>query len=173
MAGFSPTQTLVLEAARANGGVVPAKIAGVDPRALGGAVRGLVAAGALLPCPKAEGAYVKGDGSYRLPKPIRAKVGVMVASYHSRYMAQGGGSADTLDLAMRDAFLTRVTEHADKPQLDVAALRAWGESLGLWNVKWDSLNPGMMRMNLTNRVRAHLRKGNSVNLHGQVIGAAG
>lgn len=94
-----------------------------------------------------------------------AKAGVMTKSYHDRYMAQGGGCADTIDMAMKDAFLTlsrsvpTKTGTRSEPALDVVAMREWGVAIGLWNDKWDRLNPGMQRMNLTNRVRSAVRKG--------------
>lgn len=78
--------------------------------------------------------------------------GVMVASYHAVYECNphGPGCGDGLDIAMRDAF-------THDSGVDVEALQKLGESLGLWNPSWFSLNPGMKRMNLTNRIRAYLR----------------
>lgn len=99
-----------------------------------------------------------------------AKAGVMVKSYHDRYMAQGGGCADTIDIAMKDAFLTLTRDvptakgTRSEAALDVAAMREWGVAIGLWNDKWDRLNPGMQRMNLTNRVRSAVRKGADIKL---------
>lgn len=78
--------------------------------------------------------------------------GVMVAAYHDRYEhnGHGPGSCDGLDCAMRDEFT--------KPGgVDVEALQTLGEALGLWNANWATLNPGMKRMNLSNRIRAWLR----------------
>lgn len=101
--------------------------------------------------------------------------GVMAKSYHDIYMAQGGGCADTIDKAMKDAFLTGsrtvTTKGKDgkdhtrsEAALDLDAMRKWGKEIGLWNDNWDRLNPGMQRMNLTNRVRAAVRKGAAIKL---------
>lgn len=79
------------------------------------------------------------------------KSGVMPIEYHKLYMANGGGCGDTLDAEMREVFLT-------PGGVDTAALRLWGELLGLWNPAWEVRNPGMQRMNLANRVRGWLRQ---------------
>ena len=81
------------------------------------------------------------------------KCGVMVAAYHDRYEhnPHGPGCGDGLDVAMRDAFTD------PENGVNVEALRAFGEGVGLWNPDWKRLNRGMQRMNLTNRVRAWLR----------------
>lgn len=98
------------------------------------------------------------------------KAGVMPKSYHDLYMAQGGGCADPIDYAMKDAFLTLSREVQTKTgkrteaALDVEAMEKWGREIGLWNDRWNALNPGMRRMNLTNRVRAAVRKGTKITL---------
>lgn len=100
----------------------------------------------------------------------KAKAGCMAKNYHDLYMAQGGGCADPVDLAMKDAFLTAsrtvMTKKGERsePALDVEAMAKWGRSVDLWNDKWDRLNPGMQRMNLTNRVRGALRRGTVLKL---------
>lgn len=110
------------------------------------------------------------------PSNKAAKAGCMAKNYHDLYMSQGGGCADTIDKAMKDAFLTGsrtiTTKGKDgKPDqtrseaaLDLEAMKAWGLKIGLWNDKWDRLNPGMQRMNLTNRVRSQVRKGVKISL---------
>lgn len=111
------------------------------------------------------------------PDPVAAfaKAGCMPKSYHDLYMAQGGGCADTIDKAMKDAFLTGsrtiTTKGKDgksqirsEAALDLEAMEVWGREIGLWNDKWASLNPGMKRMNLTNRVRAAVRRGVEIKL---------
>ena len=79
--------------------------------------------------------------------------GVMVASYHDRYEhnAHGPGSCDGLDIALRDEYIDPLGG------VKVEELRALGEALGLWNANWSSLNNGMQRMNLSNRIRGYLR----------------
>lgn len=92
---------------------------------------------------------------FQAPKPMRLTCGVMPSSHHARYMANGGGCADTLDTTMRELFTT-------KNGVDTAALKETGEANGLWNPRWEALNPGMQRMNLANRLRAAARRGTEI-----------
>ncbi len=82
----------------------------------------------------------------------RLRSGVMPIDYHRLYTQNGGGCGDTLDREMREAFL--------KPTgLDTEALQTWAKSVGhsLWKSEYETLNPGMQRMNFANRLRAYLR----------------
>lgn len=81
----------------------------------------------------------------------RLKSGVMVKGYHDAYTANGGGCGDGLDRALRDALGSLAGD------IDVTRLREIGEAHDVWNEAWENLNPGMQRMNLTNRLRARLR----------------
>lgn len=93
-------------------------------------------------------------GEITWEKVKKAFCGVMRFAYHDRYEhnPHGPGCGDDLDRHMRDVFTDPDTE-----KLDADALRAFGEALDLWNSAWDSLNVGMQRMNLANRIRAYLR----------------
>lgn len=96
--------------------------------------------------------------------------GVMVAAYHDRYEhnTHGPGSCDGLDCALRD-------EYTD-PDGGVkrAELQTLGTKLDLWNANWESLNNGMVRMNLSNRIRAWLRNNADARLTiGKVTGRFG
>jgi hypothetical protein len=102
---------------------------------------------------------VEADGD-DAPK-LRTKCGVMPASHHARYTANGGGCADVLDVTMRDRFTIVV---AKKPVADVEGLKATAIANGVWNPAWEGLNPGMIRMNTANRLRGLLRRGKSVTL---------
>ena len=53
-------------------------------------------------------------------------------------------------------------------KVDTNRLREYGEQLGLWNPRWEGLNPGMLRMNLANRIRGVLR-----NSTGEIAGPGG
>lgn len=99
-------------------------------------------------------AAINAEGVVTWQKPIKAFCGVMRFAYHDRYEhnPHGPGCGDGLDVAMRDAFMDPDTE-----KLRTGPMKELGESLDLWNPAWDSLNPGMQRMNLTNRIRAFLR----------------
>ena len=91
-------------------------------------------------------------GTIEWEKRISGFCGVMVAAYHDRYEhnAHGPGSCDGLDCALRDAYTN------DKNGVDRDGLIALGTELGLLGA-WDHLNNGMVRMNLSNRIRAWLR----------------
>lgn len=86
----------------------------------------------------------------RAPKANPNKNGVMGADYHKRYMEQGGGSGDLLDVALRSAV-------KGEKGVDPAKVRAIAEQNGVWSERWADLNPGMQRMNLANRLRGLLR----------------
>ena len=95
------------------------------------------------------------------------KSGVMLKVYHDEYTANGGGNGDLLDQTMRDVFMTAGTEA--EPALDVAKLAKFAKQHDVWNAKYEGMNPGMVRMNVANRLRALCRKG-EVNVAGVVIG---
>lgn len=108
-------------------------------------------------------ALKEGAIEWNLPKGMTASnhCGVMVASYHARYSSNshGPGCNDTLDCSMRD-LMTVPNPNGDKRNktvLDLDAIRATADANGLWNEKWNPLNPGMQRMNLANRLRGWLR----------------
>ena len=107
-------------------------------------------------------------GSVTWKRVETGKCGVMVASYHDRYEhnPHGPGCGDGLDVAMRDAFTT-------PGGVNVEALRECGMTLALWHPAWDPLNPGMKRMNLTNRMRAWLRNNEGTISIGGTIGRFG
>lgn len=85
--------------------------------------------------------------------------GVMVKSYHDLYSKNphGPGCGDTVDIAMRDAIMRPVTEGSKDMAVDLALLREIGEANGCWVQSYATLNPGMQRMNITNRLRGRLR----------------
>jgi len=83
--------------------------------------------------------------------PKRTHSGVVPLGHHRKYMSQGGGCADTLDVSLR-------AEYTDDGQdLDRDRIKQLGIELGLWQNKWEFLNNGMVRMNLSNRIRGWLR----------------
>jgi len=84
---------------------------------------------------------------------------VVKEGYHRAYSANphGPGCGDTLDVSLRDAIM-RVFEGSKEPRVDLAILRTIGIQNDLWRGEWERLNPGMQRMNLSNRLRAYLRQ---------------
>lgn len=102
------------------------------------------------------------------PNSVKTTSGVMALTFHKRYTENGGGNGDDLDATLRSEF-TRT--EGKKSHIDTEELRACGEALGLWNSNWESLNPGMQRMNLANRIRAYLR--NNANAEVTIAGITG
>lgn len=109
---------------------------------------------------------VEGEGALvfgRAPKANPNKNGVMGTDYHKRYMEQGGGSGDILDVQLR------VAVRGEDGKVDTAKVRQIAEDNGVWNEAWIGLNPGMQRMNLANRLRALVRRdgNNEISFGGQ------
>jgi len=79
------------------------------------------------------------------------KCGVMDRYKHDEYEhnPHGPGCGDNVDIALRDAY-TR-----EKTGLDRDGIR---ECAGqLWDAKYETLNNGMVRMNVSNKIRGFLR----------------
>lgn len=105
------------------------------------------------------------DGAVEFEAPgKRNRSGVMVITYHKLYTLNGGGNGDQMDQTLR---ATLVSESGT----DLELLQATAEANGVWNPDWASLNPGMQRMNLANRLRAKLR--NDANAEVEIGGQAG
>jgi len=85
-----------------------------------------------------------------------AKCGVMAKDYHDQYSRNphGPGCGDTIDIEMRDAITVM---DGKKSRVDEGVLCQIGIDAGLWKPSWESLNVGMRRMNLANRIRGLLR----------------
>ena len=96
------------------------------------------------------------------PDSVKTTSGVMALTFHKRYTENGGGNGDALDSELREAFCM------EDGKVDTNRLREYGEQLGLWNPRWEGLNPGMLRMNLANRIRGVLR-----NSTGEIAGPGG
>jgi hypothetical protein len=99
------------------------------------------------------------------------RCGVMQKGYHDEYSSNphGPGCGDQVDVTLRNAIY-HTSEGAKTPKVDEATLRHIGVEAGLWKESWNSLNVGMRRMNLANRIRGFLRN----NPDGMVtIGAEG
>jgi hypothetical protein len=105
-------------------------------------------------------AFDAGEVQFEAPRSSNGRCGVMVASYHARYSANphGPGCGDRLDVALRDFLLRQPTEKGEKARVDLVLLRECAENNDVWNSAWGTLNPGMQRMNLANRLRGVLRR---------------
>lgn len=99
---------------------------------------------------------------------VTGKSGVMKLPYHTRYMNNGGGTGDDLDISLREAVL-KVAKGEKKPTLDVDELRKIAQTHDVWKPEYEDLNPGMQRMNVSNRLRAIGRNGGVVRIKGKVI----
>lgn len=113
----------------------------------------------------------KAESSERPEKKtiVTGKSGVMKLPYHTRYMNNGGGSGDDLDVALRAAVCKPVEKGSKKTAVDMDELQAIAEANGVWKPEYASLNPGMARMNVANRLRGKGRKGEVVKVKGKVI----
>lgn len=98
------------------------------------------------------------DEGTEFETPSRNRSGVMVISYHKAYTANGGGCGDDLDRHLRSILLT-------DSGVDLVRLRQIADDNGVWNPRWETLNPGMQRMNLANRLRGLLRNDASTELN--------
>lgn len=99
-------------------------------------------------------------------KKAKAKKAAIVANksivrqpYKDAYKTKGSGQGcgDRLDVAMRDAL-----------EGDSAALTKVAKSNNVPFV-WAGLNPGLQRMNLTNVLRARVKRGEKIDVMGKTI----
>ena len=83
---------------------------------------------------------------------------VVKPRYHTEYSKNphGPGCGDTLDISLRNAVM-HIPEGEKEPRVNLQELRSIGIHNDLWMGGWELLNPGMQRMNLSNRLRAYLR----------------
>lgn len=95
--------------------------------------------------------------------------GVMVLTYHTAYMNQGGGNGDQLDVALREAIMSVAGPKGGKSVVIMENLEKIAKKHGVWNDRYESLNPGMARMNVSNRLRAMIRNGEAVVIDGKKI----
>lgn len=80
----------------------------------------------------------------------RSRSGVMPIEYHKLYTANGGGCGDTLDQTLRAEFMGTEGLRRDD-------FIAFAKLNGAWRETWATFNPGMLRMNTANVLRAKLR----------------
>lgn len=97
------------------------------------------------------------------------KSGVMLLPYHTEYMNNGGGNGDQLDVALREAIMSVQGPKGGKSIVIMDNLVKIAKTHGVWNDRYESLNPGMARMNVSNRLRAMVRAGESVVIDGKKI----
>jgi hypothetical protein len=81
---------------------------------------------------------------------------VVQADFRARYAEHGGSSGDELSVRLRKHL-----ETADGT-IDLAKLRALAETNEVWSDRYSSLNAGMQRLNVGNRLRALVRRGGKV-----------
>jgi hypothetical protein len=80
----------------------------------------------------------------------RSRSGVMPIEYHKLYTANGGGCGDHLDQTLRAEFMGTEGLRRDD-------FIAFAKENGAWRETWATFNPGMIRMNTANVLRAKLR----------------
>ena len=80
----------------------------------------------------------------------------------------GQGCADALDQWMTATFMTPAPK-GKRMVLDLHSFVAFAEENGINTAKYEGLNVGMIRMNITNILRGRLRKGHDVTFNGKVV----
>jgi hypothetical protein len=81
---------------------------------------------------------------------------VVKSEFRKRYAEHGGSVGDQLAARLRKHL-----EVADGG-IDTARLRALAEANGVWQDRYDNLNPGLARMSCGNRLRALARRGTKI-----------
>ncbi len=99
--------------------------------------------------------------------PPRFMSGIMKRTYHDKYMKQGGNCGDNVAVKMYEAFMIENEEGDTK--LDVNALKAWAQTYDAWRDNYTGLNPGQIRMNVGNRIRAIIKKGETKVMIGKTV----
>lgn len=103
------------------------------------------------------------------------KSGVMAYHYYKQYRENGGTCGDDLAEALTEECTvidTGKSGKAKRRKLDHAALMAVAKENNLPKdllAKWEKLNPGMVRMNLGNVLRAKGRDGEKVMVGGHKV----
>ena len=80
----------------------------------------------------------------------------------------GQGCADALDRWMSETFM-KPAEKGKRMVLDLTAFGGFAMENDINIAKYAGLNVGMIRMNVTNTLRARLRKGQNVHYNGKIV----
>lgn len=100
-------------------------------------------------------------------KPTQQKGNVIKPKYRPGYKVNNG-CGDNIQRELAAEFVVDNPE-TGKPQLLLKEFRAWAVKYGLWDAKYESLNPGMCRMNVGNKVRARIRNGEEIKVRNTVL----
>lgn len=100
-------------------------------------------------------------------KPTQQKGNVIKPQYRPGYKVNNG-CGDNIQRELAAEFVVDNPE-TGKPQLLLKEFRAWANSYGLWDAKYESLNPGMARMNVGNKVRGRIRNGETIKVRGTIL----
>src|SRR5262245_54259772 len=87
--------------------------------------------------------------------------GIIADKYALRYREHGGSSGDELAKRLRGYLF--FTAKNGRERMDRAKLVRFAKANGMWDEKYARLNDGQVRMNVSNKVRARLRRGAKVN----------
>ena len=82
--------------------------------------------------------------------------------YRKRYKPHQDRNGD--DFSARLSAAVALYPDLRRPGVDLKKLRKLAEANGVWNDAYASLNPGQQRMNIGNRLRAMLKRGEEVAL---------
>ena len=82
--------------------------------------------------------------------------------YKARYAAQGDPRSCGDDFAKAFASMVTKKDAAGKQVCDLELLRQIASENDAWLPKYEALNPGMQRMNVGNRLRAKIKRGEKI-----------
>ena len=91
-------------------------------------------------------------------KTAKRAAAARMADAIARFKKRHGSISSNDKVARR---LTKATTAAEGG-IDLTALRKLAEVNNCWNSAWTRLNPGMQRMNTGNKLRAKIRRGETV-----------
>lgn len=121
--------------------------------------------------PKVKKARKAAKGSKRKNGKKPAKSGVMVYHYYERYRKNGGNNGDDLAAALKAATTTidkGKSGKANRLVFDVKALIAIARENGIKD-SFTGLNNGMIRMDISNKLRAAHRNGEKLVIQGKTF----
>lgn len=101
------------------------------------------------------------------PPPTVQKGNVIKPQYRPAYKVSNG-CGDNIQKELAAEFLVEHPE-TKEPVLDVKRFKAWAKGYDVWQPKYESLNPGMQRMNVGNRIRGLIRNGATVKVGSTVL----
>ena len=83
---------------------------------------------------------------------------IVKQKYRKKYQPHKHTCGDSLTQQIRKEFMTKIDPDTKKAKFDFARFVRFAKANGVWVPAYGSLNHGMARMNVANRLRAKIRK---------------